>query len=107
LAVLTGGDIAVASERSTLVTTHSVQEVEDALSWRTGTLTFDDAPLAEAAAQFNRYNRQQLVLADADVAAMRIGGAFPASDPVAFARLLRDAYGLKVQIGDDIVKVSR
>ena len=70
-------------------------------------LTFDQATLAEAAAQFNRYNTKMLVIADPAAAKMRVGGAFEADNVQAFARLLHSAYGLQVQETDDEVKISR
>src|SRR3546814_12664389 len=54
--VVTRGDIVVAKGPSTLVTEASVEQVSNALSWRHGMLTFDKVTLAEAAADFNRYN---------------------------------------------------
>jgi len=69
-------------------------------------LSFDQDPLSEVAAEFNRYNRQQLVVIDADAASIRIGGIFPASKPVDFVRLLRDAYGLQVEETANSIRIS-
>lgn len=95
-ATIVGGDIALANGEAMMVASHSNARVEGALSWRNGMLTFDQDSLTAIAAEFNRYNQKKMAVADAEVGATRISGVFPASDPDAFAELLRDAYGLKV-----------
>lgn len=104
--IITGGDIAFAKGDATLVTARSEARVESALSWRTGTLTFDQDNLADVAAEFNRYNTKPLVVADPEAGKMRIGGSFPADKPEEFVQLLRDAYGLKVTESATEIKVS-
>jgi transmembrane sensor len=105
--VLTRGDTAIAAGPSMIVAARSVERVTSELSWRQGLLTFDQSTLADAAGEFNRYNRKRLVIADAQVAQMRIGGSFDAENVDAFARLLQEAYGLKVERDGETVKISR
>jgi transmembrane sensor len=104
--VITAGDMVVAQGASTLLTQKSAERVRDALSWRVGMLNFDQSPLASVAAEFNRYNRRQIVVTGAEASRRRIGGAFPAADPQGFARLLGDAYGLHVQENSDAIIIS-
>lgn len=104
--VIRGGDIAIAQGPATLFTAKAQERVENALSWRQGVLSFDQSPLSEVAAEFNRYNAKPIIVKDGAAGAMRIGGAFPASDPEAFVRLLRDAYGLRVENREDAVIIS-
>ncbi|GAA4823970.1 FecR domain-containing protein [Sphingosinicella ginsenosidimutans] len=104
--VITGGDIARTSGAATLVTSRSDERVANALAWREGMLNFDQARLSDIAAEFNRYNRKPIVITDAEAGDMRIGGRFPANDPDAFARLLRDAYGLKVEETPEAIRIS-
>jgi transmembrane sensor len=103
---ITGGDIALADGISTLVTANASERVEHALSWRRGMLTFDQTTLGDAAAEFNRYNRQQIIIADPGAAGIRIGGTFQAANVDAFARLLREAYGLRVHVRDGQTRIS-
>jgi len=105
-AVIEGGDIAIAEDSALFVTSRSGQAVENALAWRQGMLEFNQAPLSEVAAEFNRYNKRQIVVTDPDAAGFRIGGMFPASNPDAFVRLLHDAYGLQVVTTDSEIKIS-
>lgn len=95
-AVITAGDVAVARGTSMLLAKRSDQWIEDSLSWREGVLTFDQVTLGDAVSEFNRYNKRQIHIADAQAAAIRIGGSFDAHDIDAFARLLRTGFGLHV-----------
>ncbi|MDX3883106.1 MULTISPECIES: FecR family protein [Sphingomonas] len=53
-------------------------------SWEAGLLNFDDEPLATAVARMNRYSRQQLVIADARIAGLKVNGVFAAGDVETF-----------------------
>jgi transmembrane sensor len=54
----------------------------------------------------NRYNRKKLVVEDPQAAAIRITGSFEAENVDAFARLLRQAFGLNVTEDGDEIKIS-
>jgi transmembrane sensor len=104
---VTPGDVAIGLGSSTMVISKPVAAVEDKLTWRDGRLVFDGTSLAEVADDFNRYNRQQLLISDPAVAAVRISGTFKASNVEAFVRLLKEAYGLKVELtADGKLKIS-
>jgi transmembrane sensor len=64
------------------------------LAWTQGRLSFDRATLAEAVAEFNRYNRKQLVIDDPAISGLRIGGAFDATDLDSFVSALR-SFGIR------------
>ena len=103
--IIAGGTIALTEGSATLVT-QSEEHVEDALAWREGLLSFDRSSLADVAAEFNRYNKKQILVADPEAASIRIGGIFPAAKPDTFVRLLRDAYGLSVEETPGVVRIS-
>jgi transmembrane sensor len=104
---VTAGDVAIGWGSSTMVVSKPVAAVEEKLTWRDGRLVFDGTSLAEVADDFNRYNRQQLLISDPSVAAIRISGTFKASNVEAFVRLLKEAYGLKVELtADGKLKIS-
>ena len=105
-AIITAGDMAIARGLSTLLAARSPDRVTNALAWRDGMLAFDQTTLAQAAAEFNRYNRKQLLITDPQAAGIRIGGTFKATNVDAFARLLHDAYGLNVEAETDAVRIS-
>ncbi len=106
--LLTPGDVATAAAGQVKIATVSTRALNDELSWRHGTLVFDNATLADAAREFNRYNRDKLVIADPAAASMTIVGTFRTSDMKLFAQATRDALGLSIQHhGNDIVISSR
>ena len=105
-AIITAGDIAMSRGTSTLITRQADKKVDAALAWREGLLTFDQAPLAQVVAEFNRYNGSRLVVTDAEAARIPIGGSFQASSADSFVRLLHDAYGLRIERDDNMVRIS-
>jgi len=105
--IVTTGGVALSDGAATLITAASPERVEQALSWRDGMLGFDHERLGDIALEFNRYNRKKIIIDDAAAANIRIGGTFPASEPRAFARLLRDAYGLEVAETDTEIKIQK
>lgn len=104
--IMAAGDVAIMSGHSTLLTERSQERVKNALAWRDGMVSFERTRLDDAAAEFNRYNRKRIVIADPAVAGIRIGGSFQAGNVDAFVRLLHDAYGLKVVEAADTVTIS-
>jgi transmembrane sensor len=102
--LLAPGDIATATTSTMFVTRNTQTALASELGWRRGVLVFRYTPLADAAAEFNRYNRQKLVVADPVVARLTIYGTFPVNDVMAFARVARTALGLRVENhGNEIV----
>lgn len=105
-AIITAGDVAVARGTSTLLAAKSEDRVVSALAWRGGMVDFDRTSLADAVAEFNRYNSKKIVIGDSETAEIRIGGTFQVSNVDAFVRLLHDAYGIHVEPHADGVKIS-
>jgi transmembrane sensor len=106
--LLAPGDVATAASGKLSVTTASARALDKELSWRRGVLVFDNTMLGDAAAQFNRYNRQKLIIADPAASSMTIVGTFRTSDVELFAHATRDALGLRIENrGNDIVISSR
>jgi transmembrane sensor len=81
--------------------------VEAATAWTQHQLVFDSATLAEVAHEFNRYNRRQLVVADAALENVLINGVFSSTDSAALLRFLRAQSDLEVQETDTEVRVVR
>lgn len=106
LPILTRGDMVVALGNSTMLSAKSVDAVSGDLAWRDGMLSFDQVTLADAASEFNRYNRKKLLVVG-EAGQMRIGGSFQAENVDVFARLLQRTYGLKIVDSGDTVKISQ
>jgi transmembrane sensor len=104
--ILTPGDVAIATTKSIAVTRNTAQ-VQNELSWRRGMLIFKHTSLASAAAEFNRYNRQKLIVADAASARLTINGTFRTIDVDAFVDVVQDILHLRVErLGDETI-ISR
>lgn len=71
-------------------------EIDRALAWRTGKIDLAGETLAEAAAEFNRYNTRKLAVTDPKMAEERFFGVFRTDDPDGFARAVRQSLGAKV-----------
>lgn len=65
----------------------TVTELRRSQSWRTGTLHFENQTLGEILQELGRYTTTQLIVEDATLRDMRLGGAFKASEEGAQALL--------------------
>lgn len=95
--LLAAGTITRAGDSGVIVQERPLPEVEDYLSWRSGYLTFRDIPLADAVAEFNRYNEQKIFIQDPTVAAIRFSGKVRPTSFEGFVRLLEDAFAIRAE----------
>ncbi|MBL4837356.1 MAG: hypothetical protein JKY34_07240, partial [Kordiimonadaceae bacterium] len=100
------GTVVLARVTGTLIVEKTQAQLNAELGWRRGVLIFDQMNLDAVAAEFNRYNRVKIVVADADAASIRIGGSFQAENIDAFARLLKDGFGLKIERGENKIIIK-
>jgi len=77
-----------------VVVTMDAQHLENALAWRQDRLEFTDTPLAEVVAEFNRYNRHQLVIGDPSLGSELFGGTFAPQRSEAFLEVLEQSFGI-------------
>lgn len=102
--LLPAGSVARAQSEAVLVKSEAPAEIEQALSWRSGQLTFRDTPLAQAVAEFNRYNARKLVVQDDSIAELRLGGVFRSTDIDPFVALLERGFPVRAgREGDRIL----
>jgi transmembrane sensor len=95
-ALLLPGDVAVANAGGLTVKKEPVASVATALGWRRGLLTFKDTQLADAVAEFNRYNTHKLHIADAAIGHLKINGTFQAENADVFAASVQELFGLRI-----------
>jgi transmembrane sensor len=107
IATLSPGDVAVAEKDSLRVSTLPKRDLADDLGWRRGVLIFRRTTLAQAASQFNRYNAHKLIVPDAAVAELQLGGTFQTNNPELFARVARDVLGLRIENRGGETVISR
>lgn len=91
-----------------IVTRASDAQMEAELGWRDGVLVFADRPLRELVAEFNRYNRRQLVVLDPAVGNIRVAGRFRPTNLDGLLRLLRPGFGVEaVPYGSERIVLRR
>jgi transmembrane sensor len=89
VSTLTAGEtVSVKAHRRLKVQKIADEDVTRKLAWTQGRIWFDRVTLAEAVAEFNRYNRRQMVIDDPAIANIHIGGAFEATDLDSFVAAL-------------------
>jgi transmembrane sensor len=72
---------------------------------------FQGEKLSDVVEEINRYNLRKLQVSDPDIAGLRVGGTFQATDPDGFARALTATFGVKSHIvarsfGDDVITLD-
>jgi transmembrane sensor len=77
---------------------HGVR-LDETTSWTRQQLVFNGRALGEVADEFNRYNRERIVIASPELRAEQITGVFKANDPASFLAFLANIPG--VRIADD------
>jgi len=100
-ALLPAGSIAIARPDGVLVRSMPLQEAAQLVDWRSGLLFFRDTTLAEAATEFNRYNARKIVIGDAAVGDLRIGGSFRWANAEGFVRLLEQGFPVRAEYDRD------
>jgi len=73
------------------------EEIHRDLAWQERKLEFDSTRLDEIVAEFNRYSRHKLVIADPRLASRRFGGSFSSENADALVRLLERQFGVKAE----------
>ncbi len=105
--LLPAGSIVRVEGEAVLVQQRPVAEAERNLTWRNGLLTFRDTPLAEAVAEFNRYNSRKIVIEDPAIATLTVGGVFRANNVDPFVHLLERGFAIRADVRPDRVVLSR
>lgn len=83
------------------------EEIERSLAWQPRVAVFEKTPLSGAVAEFNRQNRQQLVIGDQELDTLLIGGNFRADQPDAFVRLLEASFGIRAERSEAAITLRR
>jgi transmembrane sensor len=107
-AALPAGSVARAGSAGVSVERKSVADAEVLTTWRSGFIVLRDTPLIEAVAEFNRYNKKQLVVGDPALADLLVGGNLRATNVDAFVRVLTHGFPVEAtDEGDRIVLTQR
>lgn len=88
------------SRHDAVVRPVSTLQMSTAIAWQQGEILFQDATLGTAVEEYNRYLARKIVIVDADLAAIPVGGRFTSSDPSAFLRAVSMGLGVRVSTSD-------
>lgn len=101
------GDVVRATRDKMSITRRSASELENSVAWRKGLLVFHNTPFADAVRDLNRYNDQKIIIADASIEKLTIGGTFFENDVHAVLNTAQQVFGLSIhKKGNDFV-ISR
>lgn len=96
-----GDQAIVALAAPPAVAPEGAEEIDRKLAWRTGLIILSGETLADAAAEFNRYNDRQIVIDDPELAAQTYVGRFHTNDPEAFVKAVTLTLGARVDTTSD------
>ena len=107
-AVLSAGEQADLHGSATATRKLSSAEVQRSLTWREGTLYFENQSLSEVVEEVGRYTKVHLVVADEAVGHLPVGGTFSASPQgtEALLTMLEQGFGLTVHRESDRVVID-
>lgn len=91
--------VPVSGEVVSVVNRLGVGEIARALAWQEPLLNLGGSTLAEVAAQFERRTGHRLVVADPELARIRVGGFFKPDDVAGFVHLLEECFGVQSERG--------
>ena len=105
---LTAGVAAIYSSAGSRSRAVSVGEIDRALAWRQGAIALNGQSLEQAVAEFNRYNRQQISIADPSISGLRLAGYFQTTEPKSFVSAVTSAFPVRAWEGSDgAIRLSR
>ncbi|MBB3221024.1 FecR family protein [Pseudoduganella umbonata] len=81
-------------------------EVARRLAWREGKLVFENQPLGDAVAEFNRYNTRQIVVADPALRRKPLVGHYRIDQPEEFANDVHALLNVPVAIRADAIQIG-
>jgi transmembrane sensor len=82
-------------------------DVRSTTAWLRQEIVFDHEPLEHVAAEFNRYGPKPIEIATPALRNLQISGVFATDDPEAFIAFLRSLKGVRVEVTETRVRVSR
>ena len=82
-------------------------DAERTTSWLRREIVFDHEPLEQVAAEFNRYAPKPIAITTPALRSLEISGVFATDDPDAFIAFLRSLKGVRVEVTEKEIRVSR
>ena len=107
-----GGGVLLSAGEQVTVTPQAIAEAKladlnAATAWMQRRLTFDGSKLSDVAAEFNRYNRRQLVIDGGELSDFHVSGVYSSTDPTSLLRFLREQPGIRISETETEVHIAR
>jgi transmembrane sensor len=104
--VVTVRAVSAGEQLSTATTNYAVvpvsaEQVSSELAWRDGAVVFDSAPLSEAIAEIQRYTDARIIVSDATIGTLPVGGRFKTDDLQGFLDGLEAALPVRIRRASD------
>jgi transmembrane sensor len=106
VAPLVAGAVATANAGAIDIRARTLAESEELLSWRYGFVVFHETTLAEAVAEFERFDDRDIVVRDPQIADIRLTGKFRANNLDAFVRLLESTSPVRAEYSDERIVLT-
>ena len=103
---LNAGDVAVLDPKAAVSKDHAPEAVANALAWREGQIALTGQSLAQAADEYNRYNRLKIVIQDPELGQERLLGRYSADDPEGFSNAIARSFGADITRSDNTIYVG-
>ena len=104
--VAAGSEVVVSASRGVTAAKQASSEIERQLAWRGGQIILEGETLGAAAAEFNRHNVKQIVLADPALGSERLVGRFRTNEPESFAIAAAGMLDLQARKAGDQIVIS-
>jgi transmembrane sensor len=96
-----------APEAAAAVTEVAPAQIARTLAWRERRLIFEDTPLSEVVAEFNRYIKHRLVIEDPNLGRQKFGGTFLPERHETLVALLEQSFGVVAERRGDTTLLRR
>jgi transmembrane sensor len=106
------GEVLLAAGEQLMITPAAIEppkpaNIAAATAWIDKRLVFESTPLREVVEEFNRYNRQQIVIRDPALNDFHISGVFPSTDSSRMVEFLRQRFGVTTNRSRDEIEIFR
>lgn len=105
---VTAGQSALGTAGGVRVRRLSDSDQQFATGWRQGELVLEGQTLGTAVGEYNRYLKDKIMVADPELAGIRLGGRFATQDPTDFLASLQSSFGIHAQrLQDGTIALTR
>ncbi len=104
--LIAGNAAFVSNQPTPTAVAYQPDDIARKLAWRDRRIVLDRESLADAVAEFNRYNDLKMVVADPVLGRSPLVGGFAVDQPEAFARAVHMTLNTPVEIGPDRIIIG-